>query len=428
MWRSYKENVHRLSKQLVEAQRPIRILDTLKWGDEIEEQFFASKCRELPKVDAAFYAEQRPLRFDPALKIEEFEGIRREVDRVLGSDDELGVILSRYCLEYQDVVRMLQARGTQEFYTFSRRLYGSPKDHFEDEKTTLADFGHMLYDILNGIEEDRLGARSPRNLTADQVVETLNGRFAQYFGDGVVVAKLDDGILSDAAAGADYVKIKRSVMFSERDVDILEVHEGWVHVGTNKNGERQHVATWLSKGPPSTSAIQEGLAVLLEILAFRATPQRAHKLNNRILACEKAEDGANLLELMDFYRTEGFEPRECFRHAQRVLRGGLITGGAPFTKDIVYCRGFVEIYNFLCTAIRLGRPELIPFLFVGKVALGDLPTLHRKHREGVIDGPVFLPPQFRDLNGLAMWLAYSNFFNRVDLTAVQNHYRARLMT
>jgi uncharacterized protein (TIGR02421 family) len=197
-------------------------------------------------------------------------------------------------------------------------------------------------------------------------------------------------------------------------------------VGTNKNGERQHVATWLSKGPPSTAAIQEGLAVLLEIFSFRATPKRSHTLNNRILACEKAEDGADFVELFEFYRCEGYGERECFRHAQRVVRGGVVAGGAPFTKDIVYCRGFVEIYNFLRTAIRLGRPELIPFLFVGKVALDDLPALYQKYREGVIDAPTYLPPQFRDLNGLAMWLAYSNFFNRIDLSRVQDYYRARL--
>ena len=63
----------------------------------------------------------------------------------------------------------------------------------------------------------------------------------------------------------------------------------------------------------------------------------------------------------------------------------LIGGGGPFTKDISYCKGFIMIYNFLRTAIRFGRPELIPFLFAGKVTLEDLPVLCRKQREGVVD-------------------------------------------
>ena len=95
MWRSYKERVHALSKRLVEAQRPIRVLDALKWSDEVEEQFFARKGRDLPKVDAAWYLENRALRLDPDAKIEEFEGIRRDLDAQLGQDDPLGAILHR---------------------------------------------------------------------------------------------------------------------------------------------------------------------------------------------------------------------------------------------------------------------------------------------------------------------------------------------
>ena len=102
----------------------------------------------------------------------------------------------------------------------------------------------------------------------------------------------------------------------------------------------------------------------------------------------------------------------------------MVDGGAPFTKDICYCKGFVMIYNFLRTAIRFGRPDLIPLLFVGKVTLEDLPILCRKVREGVVDPPLYLPPQFSDLNGLAMWMAYSNFFNRVNLSSIQDYYRS----
>ena len=147
----------------------------------------------------------------------------------------------------------------------------------------------------------------------------------------------------------------------------------------------------------------------------------------QILACDKAEDGANFLEICEFYRTEGYSEKECFQHAQRIFRGGLIGGGAPFTKDISYCKGFIMIYNFLRTAIRFGRPELIPFLFAGKVTLEDVPVLCRKQREGVVDLPHYLPPQFRDLGGLAMWMAYSNFFNRVNLSSIQEYYRAQFV-
>jgi hypothetical protein len=53
-------------------------------------------------------------------------------------------------------------------------------------------------------------------------------------------------------------------------VDIYEVHEGWVHVGTTLNGRSQPVCEFLSIGPPRCAATQEGLAVIMEIFTFRS--------------------------------------------------------------------------------------------------------------------------------------------------------------
>src|SRR5215510_12065841 len=38
-WRSYKEIVAGLAQRIVDAQRPIRVLQALRWDNEIEEQF-----------------------------------------------------------------------------------------------------------------------------------------------------------------------------------------------------------------------------------------------------------------------------------------------------------------------------------------------------------------------------------------------------
>jgi len=267
-----------------------------------------------------------------------------------------------------------------------------------------------------------MGPDHPKNLTAEQAVSMLNQRFKEYFPDDSVEAEISDGILADAAAGGDRVKIKSGTMFSERDVGILEVHEGWVHVGTTQNGNLQHVAKFLSKGSPRVSSTQEGLAVIMEIFAFRTYPARARHINDRILGIDKAEDGANILELIEFYRTEGYDEDDCIQNAKRVFRGGVVEGGAPFTKDISYCRGFIENYNFMRAAIRAGRPYLIPFLFAGKLHVDDVPLLYQKHKEGIIDPPKYLPSQFRDLNALAVWMSFSSFLNMVDLNKIQEHY------
>jgi uncharacterized protein (TIGR02421 family) len=325
--------------------------------------------------------------------------------------------------EYVAVVKMIRSRGTADFWKYSKELYGSPKDVFFGDQTKISDMGQLLYSILGRIDhmfED--GNGSQEEMASESVVKELNERFSVYFRDDAIKAKLSDGIVADAAAGSEIVKIKGGAKFSRRDVDVLEVHEGWVHVGTTQNGLKQHVARWLAKGPPRCASTQEGLAVLMEIFTFRSYPGRARRINNRILAIDKVEDGANLLELFDFFRTEGYSEDECLYQAKRVFRGGMVTGGAPFTKDISYCKGFIENYNFLRAAIRAGRPELIPFLFVGKLSTEDVPLLYQKHLEGVIDAPHYLPAQFKDLNGIAVWMSFSSFLNMVNLNKVQEHY------
>ena len=317
-WRSYKEIIAFLASRIVEAQQPIRVLQSLRWENSVEEQFMKSKGRELPKVDPAYY-EGLDLGFDPRGKSEEFEAIARDIDRELGEADAIGNIMASTAIEYRDVVRMLSQRGKPLFYAYSRKLYGSPKDKFPDGKATVRDLGHAMYEILTKVDDKLLGQSFERNLTSADAVAELNARFARYFGGASIQVQADDTIIADAAAGSDYVKVRTGARFSPRDIDILEVHEGWVHVATSLNGQNQTVAKWLAKGPPRTVAVQEGLAALLEIFTFRMYPRRARRLNDRIIAIDKAEDGASFLDVYEWFRTEGYDEEECFHNTRRDL-------------------------------------------------------------------------------------------------------------
>jgi uncharacterized protein (TIGR02421 family) len=422
--------VAQLAGRIVEAQRPIRVLQALRWEDVVEEQFLRSRGpRDMPAIDAAYY-EKVDLGFAPRAKVEEFEEIARDISHELGETDAVAQIMVTTALEYRDVVRMLAARGTPVFYAWSRKLYGSPKDKFPDGRSTVRDLGQLLYNLLTNVDEwsAPMRAVSPayaRTLDSGEAVRLLGERLAGFFGDTHVRVEADDEILADAAAGSDYVKVRRGALFSARDVDILEVHEGWVHVATSLNGQAQPVAKWLAKGPPRTTAVQEGLAALLEMFTFRTYPRRARRLNDRVLAVDKAEDGASFLDVFEWFRTEGYEEEECFHNARRIFRGGVVEGGAPFTKDACYCKGIVLNYAFIRSAIQHDRVDLVPLLFVGKVAHEDVPVLARRVSDGVVRLPQYLPPMFRDLNGLAIWMAYSTFFSQLGGEAIAEHY-ARL--
>ncbi len=411
-WRSYKERIAALAQRIVDAQRPIRVLNAIKWERDVFDGFAASGYRQLPPVGPDYYA-RIPLGFDPPAKIAEFRELERDIVRELGEHDDVGQIMAATAREYADVVEMLSARGTPRFYELSRRLYGSATDLLPDDDRSVRDLALEMYDLLTQLDEDNLGVRPIRDIAAEGVLGTLNARLSNYFGDGTVRVILDDGIIADAAAGSDYVKLRQGALFSARDLQVLEVHEGWAHLATSLNGQRQPVARWLAKGPPRTMAAQEGLAALLEVLTLCSHPSRARRLNDRVIAVDKAEDGASFIEVFEWFRTEGYAEDVCFWNTQRIFRGGTLEGGAPFTKDIVYTRGIVENYHFLRASIKYGRPELIPWLFVGKVHLDDIPVLAAHAHEGVVQAPEYVPAMFRDLNGMAIWLAVSTFWGRL---------------
>jgi uncharacterized protein (TIGR02421 family) len=419
---NYRQTVRQLSDRVVEAQRPIRVLDAIKWDPAVLVSFFAKDCKELPAVDTGYYA-QRPLPFDPEDKKQEFHDIERDIQRQLGQFNPVGVLMQRMCREYRMVVRMLESRGTPEFSELSQKLYGSAGDVFHAGDPTLFDLATMLTEALENIDRSALAQKEERTIDGEQAVAILQQRMRDYFHDSDrrVRVRLSDGIVADAAAGSDYIKIRKEARFSQRDLRLLEIHEGWVHVGTTLNGLNQPVCTFLSKGPPSSTVTQEGLAIIAEILAFASHPARLRRLTNRIRAVHMAESGANFVEVFEFYRTQGFSDIESYTNTVRVFRGSM-PDGAPFTKDICYSKGFVLVYNYLRLAVTRGIPERIPLLFCGKTTLEDMRTLAGLVDEGVVVAPKYLPPVFSDLNALVSWMCYSSFLNRLNLQRIEADY------
>src|SRR5438270_586829 len=272
-----------------------------------------------------------------------------------------------------------------------------------------------ILDAINGPEETTLDAR--------ETVATLAARLEGYFQDpSAVRVQLSDGIVADAAAGSDYIKVRSNARFTPRDVRQLEVHEGWVHLGTTLNGQNQPVCTFLSKGPPSSTITQEGLAVITEIFAFASHPGRVRRLTNRIEGVAMAEAGANFLEVYQYFQQEGYDARESYQHTMRIFRGSLPEDCGPFTKDLCYSKGFVLVYNYIRLAVSRGLIGRVPLLFCGKTTLADIKILTQLVDEGLVTPPRFLPPQFADLHALTAWMCYSNFLGRLSLKRIEEDY------
>jgi uncharacterized protein (TIGR02421 family) len=384
----YQSLVRALSDRLVEAQRPIRILDAIKWDEAIERDFFAGGCRQLPAVDRDYYR-RRPLPFDPGQKQHELAELARDVQRQLGEADGPGRLIARRCREYHDVVEMLAQRGTAAFSRISRQLYGDGHNGQASQR--------QLPATLAAVPPP---AEQPL-IDAPQAVALLSARLGELFPERPVRVKISDGIVADAAAGSDYLKIRGDARFRPCDIRLLEVHEGWVHLGTTLNGQCQPICTFLAKGPPSSTRTQEGLAVLTELLAGASFPARLRRLSNRLQAVARARAGADFLDVFHFFLEQGCDRRESYQHTTRIFRGSLPAGAGPFAKDICYVQGLLGVLHFLGGCLAAADRDRVGLLFCGKTNLADIEELARLARDGLITPPRFLPPPFADLDGLA---------------------------
>jgi uncharacterized protein (TIGR02421 family) len=418
----YRDTILALSLRLVKAQRPIRILDAIQWDDSLKQTFFAQGAKRLPAVDAAYYQEQRPLRFNVAHKREELHDIERDIMRQLGQLNPVGAWLRRQCREYLLVVEMLAGRGTPLFSQHSQELYGSSSDVFHAGDPTVAELASRLQQVLQQLilQSPAIGDNE-KTTPASEAVKWLNQRLRRQFPGCGVRAKLSDGILADAAAGSDTIKLRADAWFSTSDLRVLEAHEGWVHIGTSLNGARQPVCTFLAKGPPSATITQEGLAVMTETLSMQSNPHRLSRLTRRVQAVALVEEGADFVELFRYLLDAGEDPDSAWQLAVRVFRGSVPDDG-PFTKDLSYIKGFVLAYNFVRLAIARGTPERIHLLFCGKTTIDDMKTVAELVAEGLLLPPRYLPPLFEDLTGLSACLSFTRFAGALDFSQLERDY------
>lgn len=421
------EVIQVLSQRIIEAQRNIRILDLIKWDYSVKEDFFRHKAQQLPAVDVDYY-KNKPLPFDVNDKMEEFRLILRDTQNQLGQYSPITRLIKRQCDEYRRAIQMLAARGTPVFSEVAMELYGSPNDVFYVGGPRLSELGTTLFDLLTALDVQLQTSADLKQHTPQEAQVVLQAKLSKFFDQhpGHVNVMISDGMVADASAGADTIKLSQHAMFSDRDLKYLEVHEGWVHVGTTLNGSMQPYCSFMSKGSPSCSVIQEGLAVITEVVSFSSYPGRMRKITNRVIALDKVANGANFIDVYRYLLDCGLDEQDSYNNTVRVFRGSTPTGG-PFTKDLSYAKGFVLIYNFIRYAISQHRLDAIPLLFTGKLVLDDLPLLSELSQQGILTPPVYIPPPFRDLAALSAWMSFSIFLNRFDLNVMQQNFRFLLL-
>jgi uncharacterized protein (TIGR02421 family) len=396
-----------LDARLLEAVRGIRVLSAVSWPASRERKFLdalAGGRETVPKIEYA--------RRDLSEQRAELEKIANEAD----ASHPMGDYLRRSACSWGVAAQMLEALGTDRVTAHSIELYGRPQDTLPGGGQTNLDAAHYFLPIAEKLG-DGLAADTDddENIPAQALCGELQREVDAFFGAGVVRVELDAELTAKAAAGASRIRLRASTAFSAYDRSQLLAHEAFIHTLTALNGGAQPVLKSLSRTSPRATATQEGLAVFAELMSGSMDIARLKRISLRILAIERALQGADFIEVFRFFREHGQGARDSFTSAQRVFRGVPLGGGAAFTKDNVYLAGLLTVHTFFRWAFKRRRLDLLHYLFAGKFALDDVIRLAPCFAEGSLCAPKYLPPWVRSAHGLAGKLAFSLFANRIRM-------------
>ena len=403
------------ARLLLEAEDRLPVLRSLNWDRSVGDAFLKTGGREPP---APAYPE-----IDPAPSREKVAAARMLID----GDSPVHRWLTRFADVTDETAALLSSIGTREFHAHSVALYGAPSSPIADGKRTALELARRLDALLADLEGG-MKMEPPETLSAKAIKARLDEKLPAHFGAGAPRVEVTMNVSGKAAAGRDYIKLRKDALFSDLDVTQLLQHEAFVHIATGKNGEAQQHFPILAESYPGNAKTQEGLAVFAEFISGALDPRRFRRLADRVIAIDMAANGADFIEIFNFFRERGRDDAdfEAFESARRVFRGGVLAGGAPFTKDTIYLGGLLEVHNFLRAAVRTGDAEFIRLLFVGKIDLADLDAMKMLREEGLIDAPRFMPPWASDLRYLLSYLAYSTFLNEISLKDVVARYEPLL--
>lgn len=273
--------------------------------------------------------------------------------------------------EYVVTIDMLESRGTEEFLYNSLKLYGRPN------KVDVMNANYIIQSYGKE-EEDR------KNLSKTEIYDLFSNELKEWNLGG----KIAFGKNMAARIMVNSVKktlvINDKAKFSKNDIRLLSQHELGVHMLTTMNASDQSLK-FLSLGTPNNIETQEGLAVLAEFLTGTMHISRLKDLAYRVIAVNMMVRGNSFRDIFDYFIEEhDFDREKAFNLTARVLRGG------GFTKDYVYLRGFIKIYNYYNSGKSLEE------LLIGKTSIEYSDLFNELISRGYLKKPKHLNRIFED--------------------------------
>ncbi|MCC6809045.1 MAG: DUF1704 domain-containing protein [Deltaproteobacteria bacterium] len=412
MTRETRALIERASPILREAAKKTSLLGAIAWPVEVEERFFAAKAARLPdpkyEIDRA--------------TIEARLETLRELERSIAVNDEITGWLARTTHSFIDGNRLLLALGTREFHLISKELYGGASTASWEEGTKNIVLAEHILSRLEAQGWDETTDVQGDPWSDERFAEALRKRVSERVPRMEIEVIVDARCTAKIQAGRTRVRIRKGAEFYPWELDNLWSHEVETHSLCAQNGIVQPLAPFLSAGGPRSTRTQEGLATFAELYDHDLGINRMRQLAHRVKLVAMAESGADFLELYRYALDRGSTEREAYLDAQRVCRGGLVGGGAPFTKDVCYLAGLLDVYTFLAYVVRAGNRDEAEMLVCGRVALEDMPALVELRHLHLLERPRYLPAWLANWRGLLPYFAFTSFVGSLDLGPVESKF------
>jgi len=404
-----ENKIKELDGAIFSAAKKINVLSALSWPVGSEELFLENWRRgqtKLPTVNI------------PAPNLTLTVTALMELAAQCDPADPVEKFLCETASSYADAGNMLMAVGTNDFTRLSVRIYGRPDTIYKTQSFSAVESAQFFLEVTENLLGDHHLKTPAMDINASDFATWLKAEVDEFFIHDTVEVMIDQAMSAKALANSTRIRVRGSAMFSQLDKDQLLFHEAFVHTATQLNGKKQPRLRCLSLAAPRTTRTQEGLAVLAELITNAMDIARLRRIALRVIAIQKALEGADFVDLFTFFLQSGQSEEESVRSTQRIFRGGAVKDGIVFTKDAMYLQGLLEVHTFLRLAIRDNRPGLIRNAFAGRLTLADALRLDPLFESGWLIGPTYMPVWANDLQRLSASLAYSAFVANVRLDKV----------
>ncbi len=291
------------------------------------------------------------------------------IDKI--DDPTIAYILRDKRLEIEKQLTMLEERGTDSFRFIGESLYGKVEERtMEEARKILKKFPHG--------ENQAIKERYTCHEFAEHAQKEL-----EYYQEQFPRQKLTIEIRKDVAGimvSETQLLISTEMSMDAERCDALIQHEIGTHILTYCNGRSQPLRQMYT-GFAGYDQLQEGLAVLAEILVDGVTVNRIRLLAGRVLAADSMVKGASFLKTFTMLNQKyNFQEKTAYYITMRIYRGG------GLTKDAVYLAGLIDVLEYLKQGGKLET------LYTGKFNVNHVPLIEELLHRNVLHDPIL--PRF----------------------------------